>query len=93
MVEFEYEEEWEFKPAYALGISYEMFELLKVGVEGKGSRDGHYIGPVISHGHEDLWVTLGSAFKVGEVKDGKPEFEIRLLMGVGLMGGHPSFEF
>ncbi|MFQ5869378.1 MAG: hypothetical protein ACE5JC_05705 [Candidatus Zixiibacteriota bacterium] len=82
--EFERKQEWEFEPEYAVGISYEIGELLRVGLEAKGSEDGDYLGPVVSHGREDLWVTLGSAFQVGEIEDGKPEFQIRMLLGVGL---------
>lgn len=82
--EFERVQEWEFEPEYAIATSYEISELLKVGLEAKGSEYGHYIGPVISHGKDDLWVALGSAFKMGQIKEGKPEFQIRLLVGVGL---------
>ena len=82
--EFEREDEWEFEPAYAIGASYEISQLLRVGLEAKGSEYGHYLGPVISHGREDLWVTLGSAVKIGGVEEGKPEFQIRMLLGVGV---------
>jgi len=81
--EFEREQKWEFEPEYAIGMSYEVHKLLGVGLEAKGSEDGHYIGPVISHGREDLWVTLGSAFSLGQIKEGKPEFQIRMLLGIG----------
>ena len=81
---YEYENKWEFLTEYALGTSYELNELLKFGVEAKGGKDGNYIGPVIAHGTEKFWVTLGSAFKVGTVKAGNPEFQLRLLLGVGL---------
>lgn len=81
--EFEREDKWEFEPKYAIGMSYEISELLRVGLEAKGSENGHYIGPVISHGKEDLWVALGSALKIGKIKEGKPEFQIRMLLGVG----------
>jgi hypothetical protein len=83
ILEFEREQEWEFKPKYAVGIRYEIYKLLKVGLEAKGGEAGHYVGPVISHGREDLWSALGFAFKVGEVKQGEPEFQIRLILGVG----------
>ena len=85
VLELEYDvekEEWEVEPEYALGASYKIHNLLKVGLEGKGSESGHYIGPTISHGEEDLWFTLGSAFKIsGDEKD-KSEFQIRFLLGV-----------
>ncbi len=81
--EFEKEKNWKFDPEYAIGTSYEFVKLLRAGFEIKGSEYGHYIGPVITHGEENLWVTLGSAFKIGNIKGGKPEFQIRMLLGVG----------
>lgn len=81
--EFERENEWEFELKYAVGTSYKIGRLLRVGLEAKGSKNGNYIGPVISHGRGNLWMTLGSAFKIGEIKGGKPEFQIRMLLGVG----------
>jgi len=83
ILSFERVTKWEFEPEYAIGMSYEVNKLFRVGFEAKGSEDGHYIGPVISHGRENLWVTLGSAFKIGEIKEGKPEFQIRMLLGIG----------
>jgi len=80
--EFERKAKWEFEPEYAMGISYDVSELLRVGFEAKGSEYGHYLGLVISHGREALWVTLGSALKMGRVKEGKPEFQIRMLLGI-----------
>jgi hypothetical protein len=85
--ELEREEEWEFEAEYAVGISYEINNLLRAGLEAKGSEYGQYIGPVISHGREDLWVALGSAFKIGEVESGRPEFQIRMLLGIGFDKG------
>ena len=82
--EWERGDEWEFKPAYAVGMGYELSKLVRVGLEAKGSKNGHYLGPVISHGKEHLWVTLGSAFMIADIKEGKPEFQIRMLLGVGL---------
>lgn len=84
ILELEKEDEWELVPEYALGISYQVHQLLRVGIEAKGSEYGHYMGPVISHGREDLWVALGSAFKIGEIEKGKPELQLRLLLGIGL---------
>ena len=84
VLEYEREDEWEFESKYAMGMSYEFYQMLRVGLEAKGSESGHYIGPVISHGREDLWVALGSAFGIGEIEEGKPEFQIRLLMGKGI---------
>ncbi|MBI5020720.1 MAG: hypothetical protein HZB59_04735 [Ignavibacteriales bacterium] len=81
---YEYEDKWEYQTEYALGTSYEVSEMFKFGMEAKGGKNGNYIGPVIAHGTEKFWMTIGSAFKVGTVKEGKPEFQIRLLLGVGL---------
>ena len=58
--------------------------LFNAGVEFKGSSNGHYFGPVISHGFHDIWFSLGSAIALGDIKDDKPEMEIRMIMGVGL---------
>ena len=84
ILEFESGDETELKPEYACGVSYKVNHLLRLGVEGKGGEDGHYMGPVISHGKGRFWATLGSAFAVGHVKDDGPEFQARLLLGIGL---------
>ena len=81
---FENKEKWEFVPKYAVGMSYGVTDLLRVGIEAKGSKDGHYVGPVISHGVEHLWVALGSAINVNEVKTGKPELQFRMILGIVL---------
>ncbi len=81
------EKEWEFEPAYAAGIRYHVRRLLNIGLEAKGSGDGHYLGPVIAHGRHNLWMALGSAFKISDIEDGKSEFQIRLLLGIGLSNG------
>lgn len=80
--EFEKKDSWEAITKYALGISYEVNPILRFGFEVKGSKDGNYIGPVISHGKNNAWVALGSAFKISHTKEGKPEFQIRMLMGL-----------
>lgn len=82
--EFEQKEKWEFKPEYTMGMSYEINKILNVGLEVKGSEYGHYIGPVISHGKENLWIALGTAFKIAEIEAGKPEFQIRMILGIEL---------
>ncbi|MEO0255366.1 MAG: hypothetical protein ABIN20_08130 [candidate division WOR-3 bacterium] len=74
--------EKEFEPEYALGISYSIHELLRFGIEFKGKEGANYFGPCISHGKDHLWVTLGSAFKIGRIEKGNPEAEIRLLVGI-----------
>ncbi|MEE9455551.1 MAG: hypothetical protein V3W11_00180 [bacterium] len=83
IVELEGNGEWELEPEYAVGASYKIGELLRVGAEGKGGESGHYLGPVISHGRDNLWIALGSANRLGKAADGAPEFQLRMLLGVG----------
>lgn len=83
--EYAYEdEEWEFLPRYAIGISYHPLELFSFGIESVGDKSGNYFGPTISHGNSELWFSLGSLFKLGKVDEGKPEFQIRMIAGVGI---------
>ena len=82
--EWERDDEWEFELEYAAGGSYEINELLRAGLEAKGSKHGHYVGPVLSHGREDLWVSVGSAFKMGAVTEGRPEWQMRMVLGIGI---------
>ena len=84
ILEFEYENELEIEPGYAVGTSFEIGSLFGVGLEIKGSKKGHYMGPVISHGTENLWVALGSAIKIGKINENKPELQIRMLLGISL---------
>jgi hypothetical protein len=84
ILEFEGNGDWESEPAYAAGLRRNMGDLLKIGIEIKGSESGHYIGPVVSHGSPHVWGTLGSAFGIGDIDEGKPEFQLRLLLGVEL---------
>lgn len=84
IIEFEREDEWETEPKYALGASYKVAELLSLGLEAKGGNNGHYFGPVISHGNENYWFVLGSALKLGTIKEENPEFQIRMILGLGL---------
>ncbi|UCG51601.1 MAG: hypothetical protein JSW58_15670 [Candidatus Latescibacterota bacterium] len=77
--------EWEAEPEYAVGLSFGIVdELLRLGIEGKGSEHGHYVGPVISHGRQHAWMTLGSAIKASNIDEGKPELQVRLVVGIGL---------
>jgi len=78
-------DEWESDPGYAAGLSYEVTPLLRAGIEFKGSEAGHFIGPVISHGQPNLWAALGAAFGYADIESGRPEVQIRLLLGVGLV--------
>jgi len=77
------DDEWEAKVEYAAGVSYEINRHNRVGLEVKGSKDGHYVGPTISHGAKDLWAALGSGFGYAGVEEGKAEFQIRMLLGIG----------
>lgn len=74
-----YETEFE----YSAGLSYKLNNLLNLGIEFKGSEYGNYFGPVISHGKEDLWIAIGSAFKIGTIKKDNPEFQLRTIIGIG----------
>ena len=76
--------EKEIETEYAAGFMYKINKLFNAGIEIKGSENGHYWGPTISHGVHDIWFSLGSAFAVGNVKEGKPDREIRMIIGVGL---------
>ena len=78
------DEEREIEIEYAIGLTYKLHKLFHAGIELKGSEYGHYWGPTISHGTHDIWFSLGSAFALGTIKEGKPEMEIRMIMGVGL---------
>ena len=70
--------------AYTAGINYDWSPIFRSGLEVKGSAGGHYLGPVISHGKEELWVALGVLRSVTDVTAGKPRMMIRLIVGVGL---------
>ncbi len=83
ILEFERKDKWELEPQYAIGISYKISKLISTGLEVKGSENGHYIGPVISLGKGHLRAALGSAFKIGGIKEGKPELQVRMILGVG----------
>lgn len=76
--------EWEMEPEYAAGATWIASELLNVGLEAKGNEDAHYLGPVLGHGVGDLWVALGSAFRVSGEEDVSSELETRLLIGLGI---------
>ena len=74
----------EIETEYAAGLTYKLNKLFHAGIEFKGSENGHYCGPTISHGTHDLWFSLGSAIAIGQVKNDKPEMEIRMIMGIGI---------
>ncbi len=80
--------EWETKHkgkwGYATSVGYAMAPRFGFGLEFTGSEAGHYFGPTISHGGHDVWMALGSGFAIGSVDAGKPELQIRLLLGIGV---------
>lgn len=82
-LELEREEgEWELKPEYSLGAAWRAGTFLSLGAEAMGSEDGHYLGPVIAHGAEDLWVAVGPAVRLDEKGAGEPDLQVRLLLGL-----------
>jgi hypothetical protein len=97
ILEIESEEagEWEAKLEYALGLSWTPMEMLSLGIEAKGSKDAHYVGPVFGHGLGDLWVAFGQVFRIDEEggagageksSGGPPDSQLRLLIGINLRG-------
>ena len=85
VLEYEYENnEWESELKYNAGINYKLSCLLNIGLEAKGSDDGHYIGPVISHGTSKVWIALGSAIAITNIKNNKPEIMLRMILGINL---------
>lgn len=80
-VELNRKSQWKTTPKYAVGVSYQPHKLLSIGVEIKGSEKGHYWGPVISHGKGNLWIAIGSAFHMSDVKPGEAETQLRLIVG------------
>ncbi len=77
-------QEWDLEPAYAMAASWGVNSLLRAGVEGKGSQQGHYIGPTIAHGSEGLWVAIGSAFRISAQDSDAPDLQIRMLLGLAV---------
>ena len=78
------DDENEIETEYAAGLTYKLNKLFHAGIEFKGSEYGHYWGPTISHGTHDIWFSVGSAFELGTVKEGKPKMEIRMIICVEL---------
>lgn len=73
--------EWEAKAQYAAGLTWRLSEMAACGVEAKGDADAHFLGPVISHGVEGLWVTLGALIRLNDA-DSAPELQTRMLLGL-----------
>ncbi len=84
---FEFENDgtiWEFVPSYSLGLRYEFTKLFRFGIEFKGDRDAQYIGGVISHGRDNLWIAAGPMLMYSRNSKGKSEFLFRTIIGLGL---------
>lgn len=81
-LEQEGEEDWEFFWKYAMGASYKLTPLMALGLEAKGDETGNYLGPTLSHGTEHLWCAIGTLHKIGKVDLGKPEFQLRFILGI-----------
>ena len=77
-------EETEFIPKYSLGIRYQPIDLFSFGIESIGSKYGYYAGPTISHGNEEYWMAFGVLKSIGKPAEEQPEFQIRMLVGLGL---------
>lgn len=80
--EREIENDGEAEFSYALGISYEINPLLRLGLESKGNYiEGKYSwGPTISHGGR-LWVSFGLLFALTERTD---DIQARVIIGIPL---------
>lgn len=85
VIEYEYKNDgWESEIKYNSGISYKVGYLLTLGIEARGGKNGHYIGPVISHGTDKAWVAFGSAVAITDIKNNKPQLMLRMIMGINL---------
>lgn len=73
---------WESKLGYAIAGRYSINPILRIGMEVKGLSGEHYLGPVISHGKDGLWVALGSGFAISSVQEGCPKVLLRLIVGI-----------
>lgn len=84
-LEFEFADgETDVEPAYAVGMRYAVSELLRFGLEAKGSESGHLVGPVLSHGRDPFYLAIGTAFEFAEGDEGGNEFQLRMILGIGL---------
>lgn len=82
--EFVKKDEWKYEYIYAFGTSYGMLDFLRIGGEIKGTLKEHYLGPTIFIKLQKLWISIGSAIAISEVKAGAPVFQLRLISGIGL---------
>ena len=67
---------------YNAGISKHFIPLLSLGLELRGNSEHQYLGTVITHGKDGLWIALGTAFAITNVSKGVNPFKIRMIMGI-----------
>lgn len=67
---------------YNAGMSKRIHPLFSLGIEFRGNKDHQFLGPVISHGKDGLWIALGSAFAVTNISEGVDPFKIRMIIGI-----------
>jgi hypothetical protein len=85
VIEYEFEDDdWESAFKYNAGISYKVGWLLNIGLEARGGANGHYVGPVLSHGTGKAWVAFGLAIAVTDIKNNKPKLMLRMILGVDI---------
>ena len=72
--------EKEIETEFAAGFSYNRGENFSYGIDLKSSEYSTYIGPVLAHGNEDKWWTIGIMKKVAG-EDEKAELVLRSIMG------------
>lgn len=65
----------------AAGLNLRVTSLLGVGAEVRVKEDALWLGPVLSHGGDGLWMALGAGWRVG-AEPGETTHEVRLIMGV-----------
>ncbi|MCK5330178.1 MAG: hypothetical protein KAK01_02130 [Candidatus Marinimicrobia bacterium] len=83
--EMEYEDDnWKSEVKYNAGARFIVNSLFKAGIEMRSSETGTYFGPTVSHGSERFWFAIGTLYAISEVDNGKPEFMLRLILGIGL---------
>jgi len=73
---------WERSLKYSAGVHLQVNEILSLGMESQGSDNGHYLGPVITHGRDGLYMALGSGFAITPIKNQKPKTMFRLIIGL-----------
>ncbi len=74
---------WVFSYEGGIGLRFLPGDLFNLGVEIKGSKKRHYIGPTLAHGNEEMWVALGASIAYTPLDPQNPsdDFQIRLLTG------------